>query len=650
MKFKRFLSIIIAALMIIAAVPVLTLAESAVERAEETRKLALLDDAWVSIDAAEKTALAKKASPEETTLAAYKAAEVEPLIDEGSLIWEADDQFAFTVEGMHCLYYYRARNEQYVAKTENTVYEELRDVNGPTSLNVLLVGPYYGQDSSFTDQYKTEAQSIAQATGGSYKLLSGTAATGPAIAENYINRGVVIYDSHGTQSGTSSYLCLTTASGITTTDYNNGWAVSSGSAAYIDGRYIQNHVSGTLSNCLVWMAICEGMKKSGKGTTGTALLAAGAAAVYGYSQSVSFKGDYEYEETFWNEMKDGATVAEALTVMKSTHGVSDPYTTPSAWPILMSPTDPFPSNPDSEQTVTCDWMLMPPVDIESYSLNTNSVELYEYETANIVFNRNPVNATNYKLNWSIDDPSVASISGSKSGVTINGLKGGETVLRCEVVIDDEVKDTLTANVKVNALPTLNELCNVPGGNLDFTSEGDYPWHATKVGNDWIAASGNKGVDESTSSMKLTLNMKANEKLVFKYKVSSEANYDWFYFFANGSQKVKKAGNVSWTTYTFTATADKEYTFEWRFTKDVYAESGDDMAYVKEVEYQSLGLMGDINQNGELDMDDALAVMRYVMHVETLTAYQIQLADINGDGSVTMNDALMILRIVQGLIN
>ena len=110
-----------------------------------------------------------------------------------------------------------------------------------------------------------EAQSVAAATGGDYLLIQSTSATGPAIAENFVDKGVVFFDSHGTQSGTSSYLCLTTNSGITQEDYNNGWAVRSGSAAFIDGRYIEHHTPDTLSNCLVWMAICEGMKRQRSG-------------------------------------------------------------------------------------------------------------------------------------------------------------------------------------------------------------------------------------------------------------------------------------------------------------------------------------------------------------------------------------------------
>ena len=68
------------------------------------------------------------------------------------------------------------------------------------------------------------------------------------------------------------------------------------------------------------MAICEGMKLSGRGTTGAALLRAGCGAVYGYSQSVTFVGDYKFEETFWNVIKEEGTIAEAYATMVDVWG------------------------------------------------------------------------------------------------------------------------------------------------------------------------------------------------------------------------------------------------------------------------------------------------------------------------------------------
>ncbi|MBR0135321.1 MAG: InlB B-repeat-containing protein [Clostridia bacterium] len=455
---RKLLAIILAALMILAVIPAASLAKTVSASVTESKKLALLDKAWESIEAVEREAMEKKASPAEVTMAAYKAALNNSLVDERSLVMESAIQFAFTVDGMHCLYYYTARAAQNKEVKGETIVTDFSKGTGNCAgtPNVLLVGPYYGQDSSFTDQYKNEADSIAEATGGTCTKLTSTAATGPAIASNYTDKGVVIYDSHGTQSGTSSYLCLTTNSGITTTDYNNGWAVSSGSAAYIDGRYIQNHVSGTLSNCLVWMAICEGMKKSGNGTTGYALVAAGAAAVYGYSQSVTFKGDYEYEAVFWNEMKDGATMADALVTMKNQYGVPDPYG--DAYPIVISPVDDFPSNPDAAQVVNCDWTLFSqdPVDLEGFDIVNNAGEVItsaavaQGKKLTVKLATNPSNANTYTANWSVANTSVATIQPATNGKScvITGIEPGSTTVTATLTTEAGATFTKTIALTV----------------------------------------------------------------------------------------------------------------------------------------------------------------------------------------------------------
>ena len=437
MKTRKVLAMALALILVFALVPVVSLAEGIDAAANEAKQIAKLNKTWAAIDAAEAAAIEANATRTDVINAVYQAALNASFIDKDGFSDITKDGFFFTVDGMYCSYNYRLRNElvsgepipaeeQVVIVKGNGNYN--KDAGSP---NVLLVAPYYGHDVSFTDQYKREAQSIADATGGDYTLIQSTAATGPAIAQNYLDKGVVIYDSHGTQSGTSSYLCLTTNSGITSEDYSNGWAVSAGSAAYIDGRYVEHHVTDTLSNCLVWMAICEGMKRTGQGTTGSALLRAGAEVVYGYSQSVTFAGDYKYEETFWNVMKEGGVVAEAFQTMKDTWHVPDPYG--DAYPIVMSEDDPFPSNPDSEQTVYSEWSLFgnqDPVDLTGFSLDTTAVEMYIGRSASVSFLRVPDNANAYELVWTSANESIATVNGNNRRATITGISEGSTTVTC----------------------------------------------------------------------------------------------------------------------------------------------------------------------------------------------------------------------------
>ena len=662
MSIKKIISIALCALMALALIPCAALAEGIAYEANEARGMKRWDNVWAVLDPVEAEMMALGANRAEVTLAVYKAALNCPLIDEGSITDLDDNEFTFTTDGMLGGYNYRVRNYDKAPARANTSAINHVDPsaaaarvsnakNGPTggAKDVLLVGPYYGADSTFTDQYKEEALSLAAATGGERVMLSHTQATGPNIASNYHDKAIVIYDSHGNciSSKNTSYLDLTTSNGLTTSDYSNGWAYNGGSFWGIDGRYIQNHATGTITNTFVWMAICEGMKVQGRGTTGTALLAAGCAAVYGYSQSVTFAGDYEYEATFWNEMKDGATAAEALEVMKATHGIPDPYG--DAYPILMSPVDAFPSNPDGAQSVICDWTMYPtePVDLESWSLSSEAVTVYETFSDIVKFEKIPDNATLYELVWHSEDESIATAEGNNRKVRITGVSAGVTNIYAEVIVDGDVIGIANCSVNVLRTPTLSEAASAPSNLLNFTSTtSNYPWSTNFVDGEPVAKSGNVGVNNSTSTMQLVLQMEAGEQLTFRWKASSEDDYDFLKFYVNNTQFGDSlSGETEWATVTYTAAANGTYTFQWRFIKDQYVGSYDDCGYVDDVRYirNITPGSGDINADGSVDSVDALLALRYSMQMQELDAEQLARADVNGDGVVDASDALLILR-------
>ena len=213
MKTRKLLSVLLALLMAFAVLPAAAFAESIGGIAGEAAAMRKLDNAWAALDAAEADALAAGMSRNEVINAVYTAALNLADVDKDSFSDFTKDGFYFTVDGMYCAYNYRLRNE---LDTDCAPVDEgvvlikgsgaanaLKDAESP---DVFLIAPYYGHDTSFTDQYKREAQSVADCTGGDYLLIQSTAATGPAIAENIVDKGVVFFDSHGTQSGTSSYL------------------------------------------------------------------------------------------------------------------------------------------------------------------------------------------------------------------------------------------------------------------------------------------------------------------------------------------------------------------------------------------------------------------------------------------------------------
>lgn len=61
-----------------------------------------------------------------------------------------------------------------------------------------------------------------------------------------------------------------------------------------------------------------------------------------------------------------------------------------------------------------------------------------------------------------------------------------------------------------------------------------------------------------------------------------------------------------------------------------------------------GVLGDVNDNGAVEPDDALLVLRHAVNIELLNEDQLSRADMNEDGTVNFDDSLLILRFALGI--
>ena len=425
--FKKILVMLLAVLMA-ATVCSNVLAEganTAAQQAADRAAYRLMDRAWEPINNVEAEMIALGAKPAEIVAACYKAAINNELVDEGSVLMCDDNGFEFTVDGMANAYDYRVRNVKYAPVVNDEIVEDViaanaarvesqgtRSVNTSTSLNVLLIGPMYSSDSSFTNQYQNEGTTLNNYTGGTYTKLLNENATATAICNAFPNNGIIMFDSHGASYYSTSYLCLCTSTGITSSDYNKRWALNFGDGETygIDGRFIANHSSGTFPNSFLWMAICEGMKTN---VFGNQLTAKGCAAVYGYSQSVTFAWDYKCEKAFWTKMKAGSNIATSITYMRNQCGNVDPYGSDKAYPVVVSATDSYPSNPDSVQTVTCDWVLPKAsliyTGVTSVSVSPTSATVPLGTKLQIVGTVNPSDANSYTETWTSNKTNIATV-------------------------------------------------------------------------------------------------------------------------------------------------------------------------------------------------------------------------------------------------
>ncbi len=411
---KRLLALF---LVLALSVPLVPTAHAETDKALTEADYASADAVFAQIDAMEEAPAKKNASQTVKTDAAVAIVKRSDSYVTGSLDRNGNAFTWWTEEGIRCIYnpYMRQKRQEMVAPEDaqpSGIYNEPTATKGgwPMGQQVYLVGPYYGLDSNFSNQYKTEAQNIANAIGDTdgYTLYSGTAATVDKVAEAVSKGAVVIFDSHGSTDyvddmdeydyvtgANYSYLCLSTTYGLTEQDYEDGALYSYEGDAFINGAVIVNHMKSQSPAGIVWMAMCLGMATD---TLCTPLRNMGVEVVYGYSQSVTFGGDYCWEEVFWDNLCAGRDVAASISAMKERYGLWDcskeicdanywdgAYTTIAAaradyaaFPIVVSDEDEHPGQrnksgfygADSLQTVYSTYTLFSQYAVTATSNNT----------------------------------------------------------------------------------------------------------------------------------------------------------------------------------------------------------------------------------------------------------------------------------------
>lgn len=270
--------------------------------------------------------------------------------------------------------------------------------------DIYLFEPYYGLSDDFTDFYQDLAKKLAAKAGSTYHYYKGEAATVDNIADALESGGIVIFNSHGTtdysgsasdntSGATTSYLCLETGEGLTAQDYEDGHALYGGARDglnyyQVDGTVLTNHMERQGANGLVWMAICLGMATDGLAQP---LVDHGADVVFGYSESVTFKGEACFATYFYDSLMSGNTVSQAAADMKATCGAWDyspelcnlaglstfymastkeaAQSSKCAFPIVVSTEDPYPGQAmvNDLQTVHSTWTFRALYSIQAFS-------------------------------------------------------------------------------------------------------------------------------------------------------------------------------------------------------------------------------------------------------------------------------------------
>lgn len=450
---KRFLAVILLFALTLSLIP----GASAARIREITEyDYAAVDALWSKLERTE--SLAAYGDTGRTAAAVAAAVQESDLYVTGSLRWKGDAYFTFeTTVGVTCGYSPRLReimacaerNEAALALPETRTVSYAR--RGTTdSPDVYLIEPYYGLDTSFTQQYQTEAEDLAKTLGGTYHLYTRNAATIDAVADAMEQGGIVFFDTHGetdffeydgtysgdsTSGATTSYILLHNGGGLTDADYafDNGvyhatyyGRTSDGMYLYaVDGTVIANHMDKNAPNSLLWSATCLGMATDG--LIGP-LMEHGVAVAYGYSQSVTFYYDYQWEELFFDCLREGDTVAEAAAKMKEAVGPWDLYedyptiaaaiADHCAFPIVVSAEDPYPGHGkvDALQTVNSLWTLP----IYELSVAVNDESLGAYTREGYVITPVPNDHADF-VGWTLTPEGAATVVETETALTVTEL-------------------------------------------------------------------------------------------------------------------------------------------------------------------------------------------------------------------------------------
>jgi len=87
-----------------------------------------------------------------------------------------------------------------------------------------------------------------------------------------------------------------------------------------------------------------------------------------------------------------------------------------------------------------------------------------------------------------------------------------------------------------------------------------------------------------------------------------------------------------------------------FGQSVFMEAMSEDKIVSGFEKLTVYQLGDVDMNGAITKEDALAVQRYAVKKQELDSVQTVYADVNGDGKVNTLDGAMILRFVGGSLS
>ena len=129
-------------------------------------------------------------------------------------------------------------------------------------------------------------------------------------------------------------------------------------------------------------------------------------------------------------------------------------------------------------------------------------------------------------------------------------------------------------------------CDFEDGSIPAkldNSVSSYPWIIWSSGGNYCMASNNTNVDNSESAIETTVEFVEDGSIAFRWRISSESNYDKGFFYINGEQQFDISGSYGWISYSVDLSAGT-YTFRWSYQKDGSQSNDEDRFFIDDITF------------------------------------------------------------------
>lgn len=193
---------------------------------------------------------------------------------------------------------------------------------------------------------------------------------------------------------------------------------------------------------------------------------------------------------------------------------------------------------------------------------------------------------------------------------------------------------------IQGLPTLDNALNVSGGDIHFTSTGDYPWMVIVDDGRNYAQSSNAGNHSSVSTLKANVTLSNASTLTFDFKAWGEGTYyDRCIFYIDGTEMFYYGSlQNNWETYT-TDLAAGSHTLTWTYNKDASVNPMGDYFAIDNVAITVVATRGDVNGDGNVSITDVTALIDYLL---TPGSTPPAGGDVNLDTNITIVDVTALI--------